>query len=409
MSKQHRSSNSCGKPRKLAICATAVLALLLQASQLPTLAASKEVGITDTKIVIGSCGALTGPAAGLGKEEIVGAQAYIRYINDQGGVGGRKIDLKTFDDGYDATKCKTAFDKFLADQCFAGLGFVGSMTSKEYIPMIEKSKVPVIGFMTGAEFLQTPFHKYAFCVRAPYLVEMGDQIDRIWADLGAKRVAVIHQSQEGGSPIQRATEQALAKHNAKPISVAFFPHNTLDVSAAISKTQAGSPDVVVLTGPYLPLSEIVKRAHKANWHPIFMTSSMVGTEEFVAAAGKDAEGTLISQVVPPYSRQDLSGIALYKRLLQKYYPAEKPNFISLEGFVDAMVLVEGLKGAGKELTREKFMTTLESIHDKDIGLGPHLKLSYGKDQHQGFQSVFTTVIRDGRAVPIFNYKVIQRQ
>jgi len=112
---------------------------------------------------------------------------------------------------------------------------------------------------------------------------------------------------------------------------------------------------------------------------------------------------VITQVVPPYYLTDLKTVALYRRELTKYFPSAQPNFVSLEGFVDAMVLVEGLKKAGKDLTREGLIRGIESIHELDLGLGPQLKLNYSSKEHKGFDHVLPTVVRGGRAVPFTDW------
>ena len=96
-------------------------------------------------------------------------------------------------------------------------------------------------------------------------------------------------------------------------------------------------------------------------------------------------------------------VAMYRKTLAKYYPGEQPGFVSLEGFVDAMVLVEGLKRAGKDLTREGLIRAIESIHDHDLGLGPQLKINYSARTHAGLETVIPTVIRGGRAVPFTDW------
>ena len=112
---------------------------------------------------------------------------------------------------------------------------------------------------------------------------------------------------------------------------------------------------------------------------------------------------MVTQVVPPYYLTEYKTVALYRRTLGKYYPSEMPNFVSLEGFVDAMVLADGIKRAGKGLTREGLIRSIESIHDMDIGLGPQLKLDYGPKEHKGFDHVIPTVVRGGRAVPFTDW------
>jgi branched-chain amino acid transport system substrate-binding protein len=123
----------------------------------------------------------------------------------------------------------------------------------------------------------------------------------------------------------------------------------------------------------------------------------------IQIAGSDADGMVITQVVPPYYLTDLKTVALFRRSLAKYIPSAQPNFVSLEGFVDAMVLVEGLKKAGKELTREGLIRGIESLHELDLGLGPQLTLDYSAKDHKGFDHVIPTVIRGGRAVPFTDW------
>jgi ABC-type branched-subunit amino acid transport system substrate-binding protein len=152
------------------------------------------------------------------------------------------------------------------------------------------------------------------------------------------------------------------------------------------------------------LAAILKRSHAAGWHPLFLSLSFAGTEGLIRAAGEDADGVIVTQVVPPYDRTDLPTIKLYREALEKYMGGAAPSFVSLEGFVDAMVLTEGLKRAGKDLTREKFISGIESIHDQDVGLGPKFLLNYGPKRHKGFDSVYATIIRNGRAVTITDWK-----
>jgi branched-chain amino acid transport system substrate-binding protein len=152
------------------------------------------------------------------------------------------------------------------------------------------------------------------------------------------------------------------------------------------------------------LAAILKRSHARGWHPLFLSLSFAGTEGLIRAAGEDADGVIVTQVVPPYDRTDLPTIKLYREALEKYMGGAPPSFVSLEGFVDAMVLTEGLKRAGKDLTREKFISGIESIHDQDVGLGPKFLLNYGPKRHKGFDSVYATIIQNGRAVTITDWK-----
>jgi ABC-type branched-subunit amino acid transport system substrate-binding protein len=196
---------------------------------------------------------------------------------------------------------------------------------------------------------------------------------------------------------------ALKEHGAEPAAIASYQRQTSQSGAAIDTVRAANPDAVVVVGPANTVAPILKQAHAKGWKPLFVTVSFVGTDELITEAGPDAEGVVITQVVPPYYMTELKSVALYRRSLSKYFSSEQPNFVSLEGFVDAMVMVEGLKRAGKDLTREGLIHSIETIHDQDLGLGPQLKLNYSAKEHKGFDHVIPTVIRGGRAVPFTDW------
>jgi branched-chain amino acid transport system substrate-binding protein len=169
------------------------------------------------------------------------------------------------------------------------------------------------------------------------------------------------------------------------------------------------PDAVILAGPYAPAAEIVKQAHAQGWRPLFLAVSFIGTEAFISAAGKDAEGVVITQVVPNYFNSDLPTVKLYRECLAKYMSSTQPSFVSLEAFVNAMVIAEGLKRAGKNPTREKFIEAIESMNDADIGLGPAAHLQFSPHHHMGLGRVYPTVVRGGKAEVFGEWAVVLAQ
>jgi ABC-type branched-subunit amino acid transport system substrate-binding protein len=378
-----------------AVMALATIAVA-QAQQTP--------GITNSQILVGSCSALDGPARFLGLQTIVGATTYLNHINSEGGVFGRKIQLLAFDDGYEPANAENCFKRLQKEGIFSAGFFVGTPTAAKYVPLAEANKVPVVGLFTGAEMLYTPLKHYVMNVRASYYDETREQVDNLWNVLGIHKIGVIYQDDAFGQAVLSGLQLALKKHNAAPVAMGTFPRNTLDVEKGINAVRPMNPGAVLIVGPYAPVAEIVKKAHTTGWHPIFLTVSFVGTEKFITEAGKDAEGTVITQVVPPYTRVDFPTVALYRESLKAFYPNEQPNFVSLEGFVDAMVLVEGLKRAGKDPTRERLISAIESIQNKDLGLGPRLTLKYSPTRHKGFDQIYTTVVRDGKPEILEDWK-----
>jgi len=367
------------------------------------LQAQNTPGVTENEILIGSCSALEGPSHFLGTETVTGARAYFATINDAGGVDGRKLKLISYDDSYDPAKTEACFNRLMEQKVFALGFFVGTPTAVKYIPMAESNKIPVVGLFTGAQTLYTPLRHWVVNVRASYFDETREQIDGMWGTLGYKKIGVIYPEDAFGAAVLEGVKAALKAHGAEPVAVGSYQRQTAQVGGAIDTVKAANPDAVVVVGPSNTVAPILKQSHAKGWKPLFLTVSFVGTDELIREAGPDVEGMVITQVVPPYYLTDFKTVALYRRTLAKYFPSAQPNFVSLEGFVDAMVLVEGLKKAGKDLTREGLIRGIESIHEFDLGLGPQLKLNYSSKEHKGFDHVLPTVVRGGRAVPFTDW------
>lgn len=359
------------------------------------IATAQTPGVTTSEITIGSCSALDGPARQLGLQTVLGATTYFNYLNEHGGVNGRKLKLVSFDDGYDPDKTSGCFASLKRENVFAGGFFVGTPTAAKYLPMAESDHMPVVGLFTGAQFLYEPVKHEVFNLRASYNDETREQVDNLWR-AGVRRIAVIYQDDGFGKAILDGVRLALAKHNAAPAATGSFVRNTLEVADGIAAVHAAKPEAVVLAGPYAPAAEIVKLAHAQGWRPLFLTVSFVGTEAFINAAGKDAEGTVITQVVPPYDHIDLSTVKLYRDALSKYMSSTQPSFVSLEAFVNAMVIAEGLRRAGPNPTREKFISAVESMNDYDIGLGRDAHLEFSPQHHKGLGRIYPTVVRGGK-------------
>jgi branched-chain amino acid transport system substrate-binding protein len=153
-----------------------------------------------------------------------------------------------------------------------------------------------------------------------------------------------------------------------------------------------------MIGTYDPCARFMQLAQNDGFSPIFYTVSFVGAEELARRLGS-GPGPLVvmSQVVPPTegagARKFSGGAQEYVELLGKYFPDDKPNSVGLEGYYNARILVEGLRRAGRDLTREAFIQAIESIHDYD--LGPGQAVSFGPQSHQGMERVYFTRLTDG--------------
>ncbi len=361
--------------------------------------AEEVPGVTASEIRIGSCSALAGPTSFLGSQTVLGAKAYLDLVNARdGGVHGRKLRLIARDDGYEPDQTILCVNQLADRERVFALGFfVGTPTGAKAAPMAETKKVPLLGMFTGAEILRTPYRNYVIHVRASYYDETRAMVDALVAH-GLKRVGVFYQDDAFGQAVLDGVVLALKKHGLAPISLGTYKRNTMDVEAGLESIRPSAPEAIVMVGTYAPLAKFVNLSRAAGLTSLILNVSFVGTEAFAKAAGKDGEGIIITQVVPPPSRTDLPAVALYRDALRRYAGGAEPSFVSLEGFVDAMVLVEALRRAGPALSRDGFMTALETIKDFDPGIG--LSLGYGPGDRQGFETVYPTVLRNGSAVVI---------
>ncbi len=365
-------------------------------------ATAQAPGVSDSQIKIGSCTVLDGPNRQYGIQIVLGATAYFNYVNDHGGVYGRKLILSSSDDGYDTEKTSACFASLKRENVFSAGFFFGSATTAKYLPLLEAEHMPLVGTYSGAPFIYEPVKHGIFNLRASYDDETRELVDNLWK-AGVRRIGVIYQDDAFGKTVLDSAKLALAKHNAAPAATGSYTRNTLDVGPAIESVRGAKPEVVLLDSTYAAAAEIVKRAHGQGWRPVFVSGSYIGTDAFITAAGKEAEGVISMQIVPSYDSTDLPAVKLYRECLEKYMSASLPSPTSLEAFVNAMVIVEGLKRAGKNPTREKFIEALESMNGVDIGLGPTARLEFSPHRHKGLDRVYPTVVRAGKPEVFSNW------
>jgi len=357
---------------------------------------SNTPGVTDSEIRIGSSCALSGHASFLGTNTIRGAESYIRQVNEEGGVLGRRIRLIVYDDRYDPPQCLFNTQKLINEErVFALFCYVGTPTSVEILPIVEEARIPLIGLFTGADALRRPFRKYIFNIRASYYQEIAAAVKHLVEDRNLSRFAVFYQYDAYGLDGLTGAELALKHYGLEPVATGSYIRGSMAVEKALESIMASHAQVVIMVGTYDPCAKFIKLARAKGFHPIFHNVSFVGGNELARKLGPEGEGVIVTQVVPsPEARALLPEVDEYCRLLKRYYPEDKPTFVGLEGFINAVVLVKGLQLAGKDLSRDRFIRALEGMKDLSLGIG--LGLNFGPDDHQGFDTVYFTQIRDGK-------------
>ncbi|HEY4039026.1 MAG TPA: ABC transporter substrate-binding protein [Burkholderiaceae bacterium] len=353
--------------------------------------AHAEDGVTAAEIRIGMTNAQSGPAGGLGSGMKAGAEAYFTKVNAAGGVLGRKVVLVSKDDGYEPARTAAETAGLIdTDKVFALFGYVGTPTSSAAVPIASKAQVPYLFAFTGAEFLRNPVTPWVFNVRASYFDETEAIVDHLLKDVGAKKIAMFMQDDAFGEAIKGGVARALFKRDLKIQAEARYKRNTMEIDPAIDALKQAQPDAIVFAGTYKQLAAAVRKARAAGISARFLTVSFIGTENFIAEAGSDGDGVYITQVMP--SPGD-AALPIVKQYLADMKGANI-GYTSLEGYVDAAVLVEALKKAGHEPTRAGLIGALENFNE-DVG---GMKVAFAAASHQGSKSVFLTRVQGGKAV-----------
>ncbi len=346
-------------------------------------------GVTGDTILIGQSAALSGPAEELGKEMKAGAQAYFDVVNKSGGINGRKIKLVSLDDGYEPEKAAANTKKLIEEERVLALfGYVGTPTSNAALPIFTGAKVPFIGAFTGAQSLREPFNRYVFNVRASYFDET-EQIVGHLVQQGIKDIAVFYQNDAYGKAGLAGVERAMAKRNLKIAASGTVERNTTDVAAAVATLAKSKTGAIIMISAYKSCAAFIKSMRLAGALQQYWNVSFVGSKALATELGDDGRGVQISQVVPfPWS--DVNPIV--RDYQKRIGGPEKYSFTSLEGYVAAKVLVEGLKRAGKNPTRESLVDGLASMGRFDLG---GFSVTYTPTDHNGSNFVDLTIISRG--------------
>jgi branched-chain amino acid transport system substrate-binding protein len=377
-----------GSFMRLKIALTGVFAIALLAA--PAFAA--DPGVSADKIVLGQAAPLEGPASALGIGMRDGMLAAFAEQNAKGGVKGRKIELKSRDDGYEPNKSIEASKQLLNDdKVFALVGPVGTPTSLAVVPIAAEANVPFIGPFTGVEALRNPYKPNVVNVRASYFQETEAWIERLTKDLKVERISILFQDDSFGRAGLAGVQKAMEKRNMKLASEGTFERNTTAVRSALLEIRKGNPQAVVMVGPYKPVAEFIKLAKQIKMDAVFVNISFVGSNALAEELGEVGEGVVVTQVVPFPDDTSIPLVASYHAALKSAVPNAAPGFVSLEGYMVGRLVIQALDKLSGEPTRKDLLAALSS-GTYDLG---GVKLTFGPNDSQGMDEVFLTVIGKG--------------
>jgi len=350
-----------------------------------------EDGVAADKIVFGQATALEGPASALGQGMKMGLEAAFAEINKAGGVKGRKLEIKSVDDGYEPTKSIEAVKKLLEeDKVFAIAGAVGTPTSAATQPIATAAGAPFIGAFTGAEFLREPYKPLVMNIRASYFQETEAMVEHLTKDLGASKIAIMYQDDAFGQAGLAGVRKALEKRQMQLAGEGTFERNTVAVKAALLAVKKAEPQAVIMISPYKPAAEFIKLAKQLKLDVTFVNISFVGSDALAKELGPAGAGVAITQVVPFPKDAAIPVVGRYQASLKASAPDAQPGFVSLEGYLVGRAIIAALEKINGEPTRKALIEAVQKAGTIDLG---GFKLTYSDSSNRGSDHVFLTVIQ----------------
>ncbi len=379
-------------------------------------------------IVLGTSAAFKGPSKGLGIELYRGAKAYIDHINAGGGIHGNTIVLKGYDDGYNPTPAiENTIRMIEKDDVFLLMNYVGTPTVTRVLPLLKKYQdnniylfFPFTGAQPQREF---PYDAFVFNLRASYRQETEGLVKKFLA-VGRNRIAVFYQADSYGRSGWDGVRRALARADLKIAAEATYRRGAVFQESMVRQVniiRQSQADAIVAVGSYAACAAFIRDARDSGMTVPIANLSFVGSENLLGQLleagklnGKNYTGNLInSQVVPSYEDMSLPAVREYRELMNRYSPSPPSglaepgyqpfpySFVSFEGFLNAKLLVKILNNM-KTLDKKQIRSTVEEIRYLDIGTGA--RVSFGKNRHQGLDTVYFTTVADGRFVPIDSWE-----
>ncbi len=376
----------------------------------PSGGATTVRGVTNSEVRFGISAPFTGAAKELGNQMKLGIETAFNLANDAGGIDGRRVRLAVADDGYEPTRtAETMKQLFEKQQVFGFVGNVGTPTAVVALPFALERHALFFGAFTGADLLRRdPPDRYVFNYRASYAEET-DAVVRYLVKMRHLRldqIAVFAQhdafGDAGFSGVAKAMRALRGDDSA--ILRLDYERNTVDVDNAVAGLRAHKAPIkaVVMVATYRAAAKFIEKTHDLYPTMIYTNVSFVGStalaNELVLLGPRYANGVIVTQVVPAVDSYS-SAILKYRSALARYFPGEVPDYVSLEGYVDGTLLLEGLRRASPKPDTETLVDALETLRYFDVGLGT--LINFSQSEHQGSHKIWGTQLDDhGRYQPI---------
>jgi len=348
--------------------------------------------LAQAQLLVGQSVGVTGSAAATVKESMLGAQLYLDQVNARGGVNGQTIEVLTLDDKFDPKLTLENTRTLIEDKGVLALFMTrGTPHTLGILPLLDQHGVPLVGPSTGAMALHEPVRRNIFNIRAPYQREVQKAIAHL-SLLGVQRIGVVHVDDGFGEDALAGAQKGFAANRLQALFVEKFDRAKPDFSAIAPRVRAQEPQAVIFIGTGAAVVDGIKALRAAGVGGQIVTLSNNASGGFVQALGDQARGVVVSQVFP--SERSLSYAVIKEAIGLARAQGKELTPAMVEGFVNAKVLVEGLRRAAPKPDRSRLHAALESLSRYDLG---GLELSYSSTDHTGLDFADLSIIGvDGR-------------
>lgn len=358
-------------------------------------------------IKIGQSAPLTGQTASLGLRVRAGIQAAVEEVNRAGGIQGREVRLVSLDDGYEPKRTGVNMRRLIDDEgVLAVLGSVGAPCAITAVPIAQERKTLLYGYFTGGSVLRKqPADRYVVNFRAGLSEEVAEQISALGAaGIKPEEIAFFTQQDAYGDTAFAGGVAALKQRGLADTSMVRhvrYERNTVNIESGLSELllMQPQPKAVVFAGAGDPTVAFVREAHKAGFKPVIAAFSFVDAMYVAAQLGSEADGMIVTQVVPPLDA-GVPAIEAYRKAMAAVFADEQPSYASLEAYLSARALFDAIKAKPGEVTREAVVDAIRGLGTVDAGLGKGFELRLRADGHTIGGHIWPTVIRGGKVVPL---------
>jgi ABC-type branched-subunit amino acid transport system substrate-binding protein len=349
-------------------------------------------GVTPRTVVLGQSAPLSGALRVLGEDARNGALAYLRRLNADGGLHGRRIELATFDDAGDAARTLANTRRLVEEfKVFALFGYTRSGMTRELLELLQQARVPLFGALTGAEMARLPGGN-VYTVSASHADEI-DAVIGYYAQLGLKRFALLRSDDPAGAEFLAAARAALSRRGlAAPVD-ASLKSAAKGIGALAREAFVADPDVVIIALPQPPAADLVRALKRTEHNAQIVTLSTAEPGLLAGALGAAGAGLALSQVVPPLAQVSLPVVAAYRADIEAETGRNAYSTASFEAYIAAQVFAEALRRVGPTLTRNALLRALDAMSYHDTG--GHI-VGFSRTRRQGSaRNYLLTLTRDG--------------